>query len=64
MLSERSQVSKSFIHINMTCLNSTNVGLIWIDEPDSEIWGGGGVIFQVTVTRDSFGAKVARKYKG
>jgi len=33
------QVSKSFIDINITCLNSTNVRSIWIKEPDPEISG-------------------------
>ncbi len=42
----------------MTCLNSTNKRVIQIEEPDPEIWGG-GVIFQVRVTRNSFGTKVA-----
>ncbi len=57
------QVSNCFIHIKMTNLNSTNVWLIWIKEPDQEIWGG-GVIFKVRLTQDSFGAKIWLKNKG
>ncbi len=40
----------------MTCLNSTNVWLIRIQEPDQEIWGEESS-YKVRSTQDSFGAK-------
>ncbi len=37
MLSEQSQVSKQFIHVKVTFLNSRKVSLIRIEELDQEI---------------------------
>ncbi len=54
-----------FLSNLFTCLNRTNVSSIQIRELDPEIWGGGGgAVFKVRMTRNSFGIKVAHKYKG
>ena len=56
MLSELSHVSKTFIHIKVTCLNSTNVWLIRTEEPDQEIQVE-EPSYKVRSAQDNFGAK-------